>query len=1403
MRAIFRIAWWGIAGATLLFFVLNVAVQTPFVSSLLKKNAEWLLTYATHTQIRIGSVAGNWLTGVVLRDVTATHPQTQATLADLPAVTLSVLPRLGAIFPRITVHGGTLTIECYPPSTGSPFASDQKILPFTIHLQQLAGTVASCGWGPTSGTVAPAFDNLSGTIAVRATKPIIIDVSATPEDSRSPLHLSGTASPRGIAIDFAVNDLDPTRWSAYMIPYVTIDDGRWNLSGHIASTDPSTGAPSVLVRIAADITESTVSMPDLPHPITGVTGRVELTHTPGDLQIRLNGLQGTHRHCPVSVSGTLSPIHQRLSLTVTANHLTQLDNTPFFKKVFPTIDAGMTLRIAGDFATLGVTGDVAITHDTTPLASIHIEKNGPHYALTPAPQSPVRIQGIYHPNAFLHVEADPLPLDSWETHLSVAIHHRIPEQSGTVTLTTPSTPNALPIRGGRGQYQLDSNYHLSSRATIDLANGTALRVTAIGSDDHIAATLNSRVISGTLRIADRRISQAALTFIDTPLSWLPVVIGPHSVSYLLQGRLNGDFIYNHSPSTGQFRGQANNVSTAWGYLGDLAINASQTPMGVTIHELQATGVHNAQFTGLIRPDLQATVAVDGTFRMNALRYFADRGLRGNATLKGRVDKRPDGIQFDGRLQTPTLGVHGSTLTNVVIDGNVSHDLWDIRQFSATLNDGSVSGAGRLSPATLGAPPYQFQAKVTALSLHDVANLYQDLTQSFQKNTPFPGAKPFTQAYEYHQYAPNNLAEFNRIRSYTADAPSPLSIAGLLTGTIRMHPNESPQMEMQLRDFRYNDVSIAMTRIASIDPTHQTIDFYNIRHNHRVIDQVSAVINADHPVWMIDQTHIRYNSQSIHAPLTLRYDAKKDHVSGRIELKNNAIDLISLVHPAIQSIQNTGVLSIDFSGPLSNISLPQTVIELKNAVMVTGTKKNPTTWQIHHFAAQTSDGRISGPLSLTWNGTQTFRRVTRKKKTNVFNVSGTLGLADLNIRDQRATVSVNAQMPYAFFTIYQPDRYAGDIIAETLQLTGDYSWGGPPSSLTLSGAFQLRDGLITIPRQTATQKSSPIFLNMTATLGEGLFIEGSIIGEDTYNLATRVFLEVDGRASNPPLTITGSVTSPLANGTVYLHGGSATILDGVYTLMTTDQQSHYLQELLLVADNRIDLSPMDTTVHLRALRIKPKPNPPDDRDYPYPAVGLVIDGGIRNTPPSIRVLDLHLRDNYTPLSPYVFRGMYALGDAAATGADTPEMTLIVPDALANPSNSSFVRAGQDRINTFVQQSLRPYERRIAKRIGLYDFRLAYDWGRALIPADDQSLVDTTRIMGLEFVSNVYRERVFLNGLMNVNLSSDSVNTRSVSLKQMDLVVLLNDRLRFGLKGLNEDADITLVDPRWWISYGYSF
>ncbi|MEC8677275.1 MAG: hypothetical protein VXX85_00300, partial [Candidatus Margulisiibacteriota bacterium] len=101
-------------------------------------------------------------------------------------------------------------------------------------------------------------------------------------------------------------------------------------------------------------------------------------------------------------------------------------------------------------------------------------------------------------------------------------------------------------------------------------------------------------------------------------------------------------------------------------------------------------------------------------------------------------------------------------------------------------------------------------------------------------------------------------------------------------------------------------------------------------------------------------------------------------------------------------------------------------------------------------------------------------------------------------------------------------------------------------------------------------------------------------------------------------------------------------------------------------------------------------------------------------------------------------------------------------------------------------------------------VTYDFGKTILNYDNDSFQEED-LLGIQLVSDLYKEKMFLSVKSDVNLSSDySTDTANgVKVTQVDFTYYFQPNFSIGLKNVNEYSEVTEFDPRWWLNYGYSF
>ena len=106
--------------------------------------------------------------------------------------------------------------------------------------------------------------------------------------------------------------------------------------------------------------------------------------------------------------------------------------------------------------------------------------------------------------------------------------------------------------------------------------------------------------------------------------------------------------------------------------------------------------------------------------------------------------------------------------------------------------------------------------------------------------------------------------------------------------------------------------------------------------------------------------------------------------------------------------------------------------------------------------------------------------------------------------------------------------------------------------------------------------------------------------------------------------------------------------------------------------------------------------------------------------------------------------------------------------------------------------------------MYDLRVTYDFGKTILNYESDSFQQED-LLGIQLVSDLYEEKMFLSVKTDVNLSSDySTDTANgFKVTQVDFTYYFQPGFSIGLKNVNEYSEVTEFDPRWWLNYGYSF
>ncbi|MBL6723021.1 MAG: hypothetical protein ISQ13_03315 [Candidatus Margulisbacteria bacterium] len=964
--------------------------------------------------------------------------------------------------------------------------------------------------------------------------------------------------------------------------------------------------------------------------------------------------------------------------------------------------------------------------------------------------------------------------------------------------------------------------------------------------------LGSQKITGKVMAKNNAIDTINLSFSNVDLSALDQSLGAlRWYGWNLHGTATGQlFTKNKQRQQLAMQMQIQGLRSTHGQFGDVNVVAGISPNHIDIQSLQLTGLHDAAIQATITNEDDFTVRFgkQSQIQLEALDIFSNEKLFGRVELSGTLGKKQSKWVHDLHVKSSNLQFDGIQFDHLLSSSKSEEQTIQINDLQLGIDGGilqfkgsgpNVVSSDQLTPGITG----EFSFK--HVDLGALSKLYQ----SYQRSSLMGGNRlvlngfNFNQRYAFHQYQLDNVSLFNAIQQQVSDGLAKPLITGRLNGAGWLDTDDLSKsfISMSIEQFGWNNIRMKAMTI-NANPMHSNqmgiavgIDDLVLKKDTLTRLDVRVAYDFKKNEWYSTSQQLKYRGHTTTNPLIFQYKNQQLMLKGN--LKNQSINLISFVLPAIESMQNNGQVSFVFTGPMDRIELVDGQIELRNFRL--NFNKNASAFNsslvVKHADLVVDKGQLNTPsILLEWKGEDTYRRVTRDEKNNQMKVRGWVQLDHLDLVNKRTMfIDYNLQLRQGFFSLNFPQFYSGDVLVSSLVISGKQAYPltragklnvaetlgtqdevGP----TIQGNVALRDGVFNLKPPSGKKKKPRFMLDLGVTLGPGNYIQGSLFGSGLYNLANHVSLEVDPAVESTPFRMSGTLNAPNMSARIPFFEGRLTIFDGSYELLRPEQQQHYFKETPeLISEQYIEIFPkskqgqmsLGVGMHLRAFRKKielaPTQNELLSDPYSFPAVGLVIDGDYRDISTEFTVLDYALDSHMTLYPQYEFRGAHAvqLTNQQGSQASAYGLSLIMPTIFTNVESLDFSQLGRQQVNSLVRSSIRPYERRLANRLGIYDLRLDYDFGRRLFSSQQDAFFDSD-LLGILVVSNVFNPSLFLNIRTDVNVSSDeSSHQRDFKVTQAELKYFVSPNFSFGLKNINEYSDVGLFDPRWTINYGYAF
>ena len=681
------------------------------------------------------------------------------------------------------------------------------------------------------------------------------------------------------------------------------------------------------------------------------------------------------------------------------------------------------------------------------------------------------------------------------------------------------------------------------------------------------------------------------------------------------------------------------------------------------------------------------------------------------------------------------------------------------------------------------------------------------------------------------------------------------IAGKLTGWVTIQSQEKlPKIDAQLliKEFKRGpikaaEIAINMTssdkgtayQLSSISGTFGANPYEGIG--------VGGRFDGDGVIW-IDRSEIQMNQNKIDTPikgnfpLSAYWDPAQTEspINLTLTLNKNNIDAVTLFIPQIKKIKNNGELEVKMVGTLDHPIILPKHIKLENAEFrIRGSQKKtiPVVMNIEDKVSTPNSITLS-PLKIEWP------RYNSGKKWNKLSLNGDIKLSELNLRrPKNAKIELNIKAEPTTLYAKVPSKFQGKIILNQLEIKGPYNlpisqaqnelqmtpvWKKTSDVAKISADFKISDGEVLIEPSKKTESANNWNLDISVEVGKDMHIVGGLLGKNLLSdFANTIDFELGEHKT--PLLIKGTTFEHEIKNKIYLKAGVITLFNRSFELITPpDQELFFKNEKYKVLENDVSfksevgingIKSLTPIVHLTAMSlIEPlkiaTENNQISEDNPYGALLITFNGSVFQIE-NIELNHFTMTDSNPRSSTIIFQKKYPLtsnNDGNKQDRNSYELVQIVAPELAfdkrgeSPSNTNQTQRlinvfGENQINQLVRrQFLRPFEREIIENVGLYDFRVNYNFGRAVIRSND-NLTTSQNDFGISLAHELIDNKLYLRARTDLNQNRQS-RDRSILLSEVELQYLLLKQFSVSFANRQEDNQRT-ARQRFSLNYTYEF
>jgi hypothetical protein len=565
------------------------------------------------------------------------------------------------------------------------------------------------------------------------------------------------------------------------------------------------------------------------------------------------------------------------------------------------------------------------------------------------------------------------------------------------------------------------------------------------------------------------------------------------------------------------------------------------------------------------------------------------------------------------------------------------------------------------------------------------------------------------------------------------------------------------------------------------------------------------------------------------------EAKPNDINLKLNLYQDDINVLSIIHPSIAKLSNKGTIESEIKGSLFAPQISAKIFDIQDLAITFHPDfvlKSPL--RIPVANASLIDNRLTlKNTPIFWQGEDT------KNVPNEFLVNGSIQTSYTFKEKGVLPVSFDVQVASTNLQISLPDLYEGKVDLGITTIKGLLS---VPLSLAekkkqlnlvlteketgplIKSTAKLHNGNIIIAKRLNKGYKPSFLLHIPTILGDHMAASGKNLGNGASNFVNTLFMDINEDPKK--FLVRGSLNTYDLNHQFLLDNGRIIFMGKVFDLFEkNDQRDFYKNNSDLIVDNKV------------TIKMEPDPDAPSKRKatlfFNLKATSLVnvtqtitadviasgnemetvtekhffvfnINGSLYS--PETYSIDHYLLDDqesYVQQSPRIH-----LSQISSEELDTIT-TYLLPDVLKpefyqqllseglsnDQANELMKNYSVSQINSWIDQQLRPFETEVAKAVGLYDIKIKHNFGKEVVnqlpifktdELIDSISEDDDELVSVQYIKDLFLKKLFIK--LKTSLDQDPT-TQDLNFKftEYELLWFLNNfmSINYGNRNLQNN------------------